>query len=172
MAKEIIMIQGDITEMDVDAIVNAANNDLKLGAGVAGAIRRKGGPSIQEECDRIGRIPVGEAAVTGGGELKARYVIHAASMSLGSSTTEESLRLSTRNSLLRGHKKGLKSMAFPAIGAGIGGFPVKRCAEIMIGEVRQFLQRPTSLEKVYFVLFGEDTHEVFQTVYREITENR
>lgn len=168
MAKEIIITQGDITEMDVDAIVNAANNDLKLGAGVAGAIRRKGGPSIQEECDRIGRIPVGEAALTGAGQLKARCVIHAASMSLGSSTTEESLRSSTRNSLLRAHEKGLKSIAFPAIGAGIGGFSVKRCAEIMIAEVHQFLQRPTSLGKVYFVLFGEDTHKVFQSVYQEM----
>jgi O-acetyl-ADP-ribose deacetylase (regulator of RNase III) len=171
MAKEIIIMQGDITEMDVDAIVNAANNDLKLGAGVAGAIRRKGGPSIQQECDRIGRIPVGEAAVTGAGQLKARYVIHAASMSLGSFTTEESLRSSTRNSLLRAHEKGLRTMAFPAIGAGIGGFPVKRCAEIMIGEVRDFLQRQTSLEKVYFVLFSEDNLKVFQTVFKEMTES-
>ncbi len=172
MAKEIILTQGDITDMDVEAIVNAANNDLKLGAGVAGAIRRRGGPSIQEECDHIGRIPVGEAAVTGGGQLKARYVIHAASMSLGSSTTEESLCSSTHNSLLRAKEKGLKSIAFPAIGAGIGGFSVRRCAEIMIGEVRQFLEKPTSLEKVYFVLFGENTYQVFDTVYHEMIEGQ
>ncbi|MBW2146105.1 MAG: macro domain-containing protein [Deltaproteobacteria bacterium] len=172
MAKEIILTRGDITDMDVDAIVNAANNDLKLGAGVAGAIRRKGGPSIQEECDRIGRIPVGEAAVTGGGQLKARYVIHAASMSLGGSTTEESLRSSTRNSLLRARERGLKSIAFPAIGAGIGGFSIRRCAEIMMGEVRQFLQQPTSLGKIYFVLFGEDTYRVFNTVYGEMMEGQ
>jgi len=172
MAREIIITQGDITEMDLDAVVNAANNDLKLGAGVAGAIRRKGGPSIQEECDRIGRIPVGEAAVTGGGQLKARFVIHAASMSLGSSTTEESLRSSTRNSLLRAREKGLKSIAFPAIGAGIGGFPPDRCAEIMIQEARQFLQQPGPVERVYFVLFGEDTYNVFQRVHGEPVKDR
>jgi O-acetyl-ADP-ribose deacetylase (regulator of RNase III) len=172
MAKEIIITQGDITEMDVDAIVNAANNDLKLGAGVAGAIRRKGGPSIQEDCDRIGRIPVGEAAMTGGGQLKARFVIHAASMSLGSSTTEESLRSSTLNSLLRAREKGLKSIAFPAIGAGIGGFPVNRCAEIMIEEARRFLMQPGSTEQIYFVLFSEDTYNVFQRVHGELVKDQ
>ena len=171
MAKEIIITQGDITEMDVDAIVNAANNDLKLGAGVAGAIRRKGGPSIQEECDRIGRIPVGEAALTGAGQLKARFVIHAASMSLGSSTTEESLLSSTRNSLLRAREKGLKSIAFPAIGAGIGGFPINRCAEIMIGEAQKFLLQPGSLERVYFVLFSEDTYNAFQSVHDKLLKD-
>jgi len=101
------ILQGDLTAQDADAIVNAANNDLQLGGGVAGAIRRKGGPAIQEECDRIGPIPLGEAAVTsagccaGGGNLKARYVIHAASMRLGEATSEANLRASTRASLLR-----------------------------------------------------------------------
>ena len=103
----IVVQQGDLTEMDVDAIVNAANNDLQLGGGVAGAIRRKGGPAIQEECDRIGTIAIGEAAITTGGKLKARYVIHAASMQLGGRTTAESLRASTRNSLARAAEKGL-----------------------------------------------------------------
>ena len=116
------IIQGDLTEQVVDAIVNAANNDLQLGGGVAGAIRRKGGLSIQEECDQIGTIPIGEAAITGAGTLKARYVIHAASMSLGRLTTEENLRLSTRSSLLRASEKGLRTIAFPAIGTGIAGF--------------------------------------------------
>src|SRR5581483_11804297 len=108
------IIRGDITEADVEAVVNAANNDLQLGAGVAGAIRRKGGPSIQQECDSIGRIPLGEAAITGGGSLPARHVIHAASMSLGSRTSEENLRAATVNSLKRAEEHRLESIAFPA----------------------------------------------------------
>src|SRR5271168_5345786 len=94
-ADRIEIIEGDITEMDTDAIVNAANNDLQLGGGLAGAIRRKGGPGIQTECDEIGAIPVGGAAITSGGNLKARYIIHAASMQLGGATSAQSLRSST-----------------------------------------------------------------------------
>ena len=110
----VIIQQGDLTEMDVDAIVNAANNDLQLGGGVAGAIRRKGGPAIQEECDRIGTIAIGEAAITTGGKLKARYVIHAASMQLGGRTAPESLRASTRNSLARATNALSKRCGTPA----------------------------------------------------------
>src|SRR5579872_6525402 len=105
--------QGDLTESALDAIVNAANNDLVLGAGVAGAIRRKGGPAIQEECDRIGSIPLGEAAITSGSNLRARYVIHAASMHLGGNTTAENLEASTRNALLRAEEKKIRSIASP-----------------------------------------------------------
>ena len=115
--------QGDLTEADVDAIVNAANNDLMLGGGVAGAIRVKGGPAIQQECDRIGTIPLGEAAITGAGLLRAHHVIHAASMRLGESTSEANLRAATRNSLKRADEHSLKTIAFPAIGTGIAGFP-------------------------------------------------
>ena len=115
--------QGDLTEADVDAIVNAANNELMLGGGVAGAIRVKGGPSIQQECDRIGTIALGEAAITGAGRLRARHVIHAASMRLGESTSEENLRAATRNSLKRANENSLRTIAFPAIGTGIAGFP-------------------------------------------------
>lgn len=145
--------QGDITDAATDAIVNAANNDLILGAGVAGAIRRRGGPSIQAECDRIGPIPLGEAAITGGGNLRAKFVIHAASMSLASRTTEDNLRAATRNSLLRAKESGLRSIAFPAIGTGVAGFPLERCAQVMLHEVREHLTHPTSLERVEFVLF-------------------
>ena len=154
--------QGDITEMDVDAVVNAANNQLVLGAGVAGAIRRKGGPSIQRECGQIGPIPVGEAAITGAGELPARYCIHAASMSLGAPTTAGSLRDSVRNSLLRAEEKQLKSIAFPAIGTGVAGFPVDECARIMFEVVLQHLAEGSSLEEVCFVLYGEDAYRTFQ----------
>src|ERR1700685_565576 len=126
---------GDITELDVDAIVNAANNDLQLGGGVAGAIRRKGGPRIQAECDEIGPVPVGGAAITSGGNLKARFVIHAASMQLGGKTSPQSLRSSVAHSLRIAAQKNLKTIAFPAIGTGIAGFPMRECAEIMLHEI-------------------------------------
>jgi O-acetyl-ADP-ribose deacetylase (regulator of RNase III) len=131
---------GDITDCDFDAIVNAANNDLILGAGVAGAIRKKGGPEIQIECDRIGTIPLGEAAVTTGGRLKSKFVIHAASMRLGGRTSEEHLRSATRNSLRRAAERKLKTIGLPAIGTGIAGFPMKRCAQVMLEEVRRHLE--------------------------------
>ena len=107
-AERIEIRQGDLTEMDIDAIVNAANNDLQLGGGVAGAIRRKGGPRIQAECDEIGTIPVGGAAITSGGNLKARHVIHAASMQLGGETSAQSLRSSTAHSLRIAAQNGLQ----------------------------------------------------------------
>jgi O-acetyl-ADP-ribose deacetylase (regulator of RNase III) len=154
--------QGDLTEADVDAIVNAANNDLMLGGGVAGAIRVKGGPAIQQECDKIGTIPLGEAAITGAGKLRARHVIHAASMRLGEPTSEANLRAATRNSLIRANENSLKTIAFPAIGAGIAGFPIERCAEVMLEEVRAHLASPTTLERVEFVLFDRRSLEVFE----------
>src|SRR6516162_11253954 len=162
--------QGDITEAEVDAIVNAANNDLKLGAGVAGAIRTKGGPSIQEECDRLGPVKVGEAAITGGGSLHARYVIHAASMRLGGRTTEPALREATRNSLLRAKEKGVESIAFPAVGTGIAGFPLDRCAEIMGAEVRDHLKGETSLKLVEFVLFDKPSLYMFQHAFAKVAD--
>jgi len=147
------MSLGDLTEARTDAIVNAANNDLILGGGVAGAIRSKGGPSIQRECDQLGPIALGEAALTGAGRLPAKFVIHAASMNLGGRTTEANLRAATRNSLKRANEKGLKSIAFPAIGTGIAGFPLDRCARAMLDEVRAHLGGPTTLVRVEFVLF-------------------
>ena len=154
--------QGDLAETQVDAIVNAANTDLMLGGGVAGAIRAKGGPSIQAECGVIGRIPLGEAAITGAGWLPARHVIHAASMRLGESTAEENLRAATRNSLKRAAENSLKSIAFPAIGTGIAGFPIERCAQVMLEEVRDHLKSKTTLESVEFVLFGLNSLRIFQ----------
>ena len=163
--QRIQIVQGDLTEQAVDAIVNAANSDLQLGGGVAGAIRRKGGPTIQAECDRIGPIPLGEAAITGAGQLKSRYVIHAASMRLGEATAEENLCLATRNSLLRAKERGLKSIAFPAIGTGIAGFLMRRCAEVMLEEVFAHLRGPTSLEDVRFVLFDAAAEKTFRDVF-------
>jgi O-acetyl-ADP-ribose deacetylase (regulator of RNase III) len=168
MPAKISFVKGDITEMAVDAIVNAANNDLILGAGVAGAIRRKGGPRIEEECERLGPIRLGEAAVTTGGKLKALYVIHAASMRLGEATTAESLRMSTRHSLLRAEEKTIKSIAFPAIGTGIAGFPMDECARIMITEVLEHLKLHSSLEKVVFVLYDDAALKVFEETYQRL----
>jgi O-acetyl-ADP-ribose deacetylase len=159
---KVTLRQGDLTEARVDAIVNAANNDLMLGGGVAGAIRTKGGSSIQEECNRIGPIRIGEAAITGGGKLAARHVIHAASMRLGGATSEQGLRESTRNSLLRAEENGLESIAFPAIGTGIAGFPMDRCAEVMLEEIREHLKGATSLKRVEMMLFDKRSLEVFE----------
>jgi O-acetyl-ADP-ribose deacetylase len=166
---KILFVKGDITEMAVDAVVNAANTDLMLGSGVAGAIRRKGGPRIGEECERIGPIALGEAAVTTGGNLKAFYVIHAASMRLGGKTTTESLRQATHSSLQRAEEKGFQSIAFPAIGTGVAGFPIDDCARIMIQEVLHHLERRTSLGKIYFVLYDDATLKAFQDKYQELT---
>jgi O-acetyl-ADP-ribose deacetylase len=163
--------EGDITQMDVDGIVNAANTDLMLGAGVAGAIRRAGGPTIQEECNAIGPIPLGQAAVTGAGHMTARYVIHAASMSWGEATSEKSLVDSTENSLRRAEEKRMKSIAFPAIGTGVAGFPLDECARLMLQTVLDHLTAErTSLNEVWFVLFGRDAYDAFRREYDRLEE--
>jgi O-acetyl-ADP-ribose deacetylase (regulator of RNase III) len=168
LAERIVIQRGDLTEMDTDAIVNAANNDLILGGGVAGAIRRKGGDEIQRECNAIGSIPVGYAAITTGGKLKARFVIHAASMQLGGQTNADSLRRSTAHSLRIANDRGLKSISFPAVGTGIAGFPLKECAEIMLREAAHHLKGETSLETVHFVLFDEAAEDTFRCAWKQI----
>jgi len=160
--EHIVIQQGDITDMAVDAIVNAANNDLLLGAGVAGAIARRGGESIQRECNEIGSIPVGFAAITGAGNLKASYVIHAASMGLGGvRTSAKTLQTSTAHALRLAAERKLKTIAFPAVGTGVSGFPMEQCAGIMLGEAAGHLGNETSLETIYFVLFDESSRAVF-----------
>jgi O-acetyl-ADP-ribose deacetylase len=161
-ALTIEVMQGDLTQQDVDAIVNAANNDLELGGGVAGAIARAGGPAIQAECRKIGPVEVGDAAITTGGNLKARYVIHAASMRLGGRTSAESLARSTRRSLEIARARGLRSIAFPAVGTGIARFPLDECARIMIDEVVAHAGTASSLENVRFVLFGDEAESAFR----------
>ena len=173
---KVILRKGDLTEAAVDAIVNAANNDLLLGGGVAGAIRAMGGPAIQVECDKLGPIPIGEAAITGAGNLKARYVIHAASMRLGGLTTEAALRSSTRNALRRAAEHKLKSIAFPAIGTGVAGFPIDRCAVVMLEEIRDHLstvaprgQYPP-LERVEMVLFDDRGLRAFMEALTKMSD--
>ena len=160
----IVLREGDITDEVVDAIVNAANSHLKLGAGVAGAILAKGGASIQAECDAIGPIDVGDAAVTGAGELSAKFVIHAAAMAPGGAANEDSIRSSVGRSLAFANEKGCRTMAIPAIGAGIGGFSTQRCAEILLSEARVHFAGETSLEEIRFVLFGEPDYRIFEMV--------
>ena len=164
---EVTLVRGDITEQDVDAIVNAANNHLKMGGGVAGAIRRKGGEEIQKECDRIGPIEIGGAAVTGAGKLKAKYVIHAATMGMDFRTNADIIRRATRSTLKKAVELGIKSVAFPALGCGVGGFPEKECARILIEEVQEHAKGETSLREVRLVLFGQKAYEAF----REVAEN-
>jgi O-acetyl-ADP-ribose deacetylase len=165
---EIEIVQGDLTEMDTDAIVNAANNDLKLGGGLAGAIRRKGGPQIQAECDEIGTIPLGGAAITSGGRLRARHVIHAASMELGERTSAHTLRSSTAHALRIAAQQGLRTIAFPAVGTGIAGFPLRECAEIMLREAVRHLEGKTTVEKIYFVLYDKEALSIFKEVFAEM----
>ena len=171
MQTKVFFLKGDITDLAVDAIVNAANTDLILGAGVAGAILRKGGPRIQEECNRLAPVPLGGAAVTTAGNLKALYVIHAASMKLGGLTSAEALRAATRNSLERAEEKTFRTIAFPAVGTGIAGFPMEACARIMIAEALEHLKSLTSLEKIYFVLFDDAALDVFRKVHEELTSS-
>jgi O-acetyl-ADP-ribose deacetylase (regulator of RNase III) len=156
------LIQGDITEMKTDAIVNAANAALQLGGGVAGAIRRKGGPKIQEECDKTGGTIVGGAVITTGGNLKAKYVIHAVGPRYGEGDEDRKLKNATLNSLKLADEHSLKSIAFPAVSAGIFGFPKDRCAQIMLSNVIEYLKGSTNLERVVFCLFDSETLHVFE----------
>ena len=164
MSGRIVLAEGDITEQEVDAVVNAANSDLVLGAGVAGAIASRGGPSIQAECDAHGPVEVGAAALTGAGDLAARFVIHAASMPPGGSADGQSVRASMRASLALAEANGCRTLAVPAIGAGIAGFPLQRCAEVLLEEARAHLAGEGGLEEIRFVLYGEPAYRVFEMV--------
>ena len=164
MAHRIELEEGDIAQQDVDAVVNAANTDLVLGTGVAGAIAAAGGPSIQAECSEHGPIARGDAAITGAGALPARYVIHAAAMSLGGVADEQSVRSSVRRSLELASEHDLRSLAFPAIGTGVGGFSLHNCAEVSLAEARAHLATETSVELIRFVLFGEPAYRLFESV--------
>jgi O-acetyl-ADP-ribose deacetylase len=157
-----VIISGDLVEQDVDAIVNAANNDLVLGAGVAGAIRRRGGATIQQECDAHGSIRVGEAAITGGGDLPARFVIHAASMGLGGITTSHALRSSMDHAFRLARENGVRTIAIPAVGTGIARFPMDECGTIMAGCLRDALTGGWAPEEVRFVLFDGSAKRAFE----------
>lgn len=155
------LIEGDIAEMQTEAIVNAANARLILGGGVAGAIKKKGGPKIQEECNKIGGTFVGGAVKTTGGNLKAKFVIHAVGPRMGEGNEGEKLKNATLNSLKLADEENIKSISFPAISTGVFGFPIQRCAEIMLRTAIDYLKDQTGLERVVFCLFGKADYEVF-----------
>jgi O-acetyl-ADP-ribose deacetylase (regulator of RNase III) len=165
------LVRGDITEQDTEAIVNAANSQLILGGGVAGAIRRKGGPAIQQECNRMGETPVGGAVKTTGGNLKTKYVIHAVGPRMGEGDEDGKLRDATLNSLRLADNEQIKSISFPAISTGIFGFPIRRCAEIMLRVTMDYLKGKTDIEKVVFCLFTEADYKVFQGQLKRETAN-
>ncbi|MEN6438858.1 MAG: macro domain-containing protein [Syntrophobacter sp.] len=169
--KKITLLRGDLTDLAVDAVVNAANTRLQLGGGVAGAIRMKGGPSIQEECDKIGPIKVGEAAITTGGNLKASHVIHAVGPVYGEGNDDEKLRNATLNSLKTATVNGLATIAFPAISTGIFGFPKDRCARIMLTAVNEYLKNEkTSLVEIIFCLWSKEDLELFENTFQALPD--
>jgi O-acetyl-ADP-ribose deacetylase (regulator of RNase III) len=165
------LIEGDITGLAVDAIVNPANTHLVLGGGVAGAIARKGGDSIQCQCSEIGGTFVGGAVITDAGDLSAKHVIHAVGPRLGDGDEENKLRSATRNSLKVADENKLASIAFPAISTGIFGFPMDKCAAIMLSEAVDYLNGETSLQKVLFCLYDEEALRFFVDALEKILPN-
>ncbi len=174
VGKSIIeLIQGDITELNTDAIVNAANASLVMGGGVAGAIRRKGGPAIQEECGRIGGTFVGGAVITTGGKLKAKHVIHAVGPRQGEGDEDRKLKKATLNSLKLADEHKLKSIAFPAISTGIFGYPLDKCAAVMLSTAIEYLKGETGVEKVVFCLYDSHAFETFTAeLLRQLPESQ
>ena len=159
--KSLEVIEGDITALDVDAIANAANDRLWMGAGVAGAIKRTGGEEIEREAVALGPIALGDAVATGGGRLRARHVIHGAVMGQDLSTTPDLVARTTRRCLEVAEELGVRSLALPAFGTGVGGLPLDECARVMVSEARGF--EPRALERVVFAVYGADAEEAFLT---------
>lgn len=168
--KKILIVQGDIVEQACDAIVNAANNRLWMGGGVAGAIKRKGGEEIEKEAMSKGPIPIGVAVVTKAGRLEAKYVIHAATMGIDFKTSAAIIEKATLNSLKRAEELGLESIAFPALGTGVGGFPVTECAWIMLDTTLKFLKSARKVREVRMVLFDLESYKIFQEKFTELSE--
>lgn len=155
------LVQGDITELNTDAIVNAANSKLQHGGGVAWAIANKGGPSIQRESDKLKFCPVGNAVITTAGKLKAKYVIHAVGPRMGEGDENAKLKSATLSALKLADKHRLKSIAFPAISTGIYKFPVDRCADIMLAATIEYCKGQTGLQKIIFCLYDANTFKMF-----------
>ena len=159
------VLSGDICDRPVDAIVNAANNQLWMGAGVAGAIKRRGGPEIEREAVAKGPIPVGDAVATTAGVLDAKYVIHAAVMGADLVTDADTIARATRSALALADELGLRSIALPALGTGVGGFDMRECAQMMREAALAHIAGGTGLTLVEFVLFGEQAYEEFGEVF-------
>ena len=171
--KTIELVRGDITTMATDAIVNAANEHLAHGGGVAGAIAQAGGAQIQAESDawvkKFGLVKTGNVAVTGGGRLKAKYVIHAVGPVMGSGDEDAKLASATENALVKAEELHLHSIAFPAVSTGIFGYPVERCAKIMLHTVHQHV-KSGAVEKVVFCLWDEHSCSVFENELNVLQE--
>ena len=159
-ALKLRVVEGDITTLDVDAIANAANDRLWMGAGVAGAIKRAGGQEIEREAVASGPIAVGDAVATGAGALPARHVIHAAVMGQDLQTSAEAIRNATRRTLEVADDLGCRSVALPAFGTGVGGFPTDECARLMVRVARTY--EPDALAEVVFAVFGADARAAFE----------
>jgi O-acetyl-ADP-ribose deacetylase (regulator of RNase III) len=167
MKTQLKMMRADITTVDADAIVNSANNDLVMGGGVSGAIRRVAGQAVQDECHKIGTVPLGTAVVTTGGLLKAQWIIHAAVNPLGMWADAKSVRNATKAVLKRADEKQVKRLAFPALGTGAGALAVERCADILIEEVMKHCEADqTPLEEVMFVLYDEKPFAIFEEKFK------
>jgi len=162
------LVQGDITEQRTDAVVNAANENLIMGGGVAGAIRSKGGPSIQAECDQIGYTPVGSAAITGAGSLRADHVIHAVGPRMGEGEESEKLRSCVRRSLEIADENGLGSISFPAISTGIFGVPPSIAAPAIVKGIMDHIDEDTGLDLIRIVLFGSEMMDDFKSEIEKI----
>ncbi|WP_375482976.1 macro domain-containing protein [uncultured Mycobacterium sp.] len=157
---ELEVLQADVTKLDVDAITNAANTQLKHGGGVAAAIARAGGPAVQHESNQKAPIGLGDAVETTAGDMPARYVIHAATMDLGGPTSAEIIARATRSTLAKADEVGCRSLALVAFGTGVGHFPIEEAARLMVEEVRQ--HTPRSLERVVFAVRGDDAEQAFR----------
>jgi O-acetyl-ADP-ribose deacetylase (regulator of RNase III) len=155
------VVEGDIAALEVDAIANAANNHLWMGAGVAGAIKRAGGEEIEREAVAKGPIPVGEAVATSAGRLPIRHVIHGAVMGQDLRTSAELVEKTTRRCLELADELGCHSLALPAFGTGVGGFPLEQCARLMVAEARAFT--PQTLQRVVFAVFGAEAAQAFES---------
>lgn len=157
---ELEVVQADVTTLDVDAITNAANTQLRHGGGVAGAIARAGGPELQRESREKAPIGLGEAVETTAGDMPARYVIHAATMEPGGPTSSEIIVRATGSALLKADELGCRSLALVAFGTGVGGFPLDEAARLMVSAVRD--HEPRSLDRVVFAVHGDDAERAFQ----------
>ena len=155
-------MQTDITKLEVDAIANAANTQLRHGGGVAGAISRAGGPEVQAESDRLAPVSLGEAVETSAGEMPSRWVIHAATMELGGPTSAQIIRNATAATLAKADELGARSLALVAFGTGVGGFPLDEAAQIEVEEVRRHLEGGSDLERVVFAVRGEEAEAAFR----------
>jgi len=161
-------VRGDITERNTDAIVNAANSYLKHGGGVAAAIVRKGGSTIQDESDKIGFVPVGSAVITTAGKLSSKAVIHVVGPRTGEGNEDEKLTNAVKNALLLASKQNFSSVSMPAISSGIFGFPKDKCAKILVEESKRFLENETtSIEVIEFCIIDDETIEYFKTQFSD-----